>query len=179
MRGARAGRALLAAAGVIAASACSPSRDVVPDTRDVRVVAGGDAGGGPSGAGGYAWVAKRPHGALGLAGAKNIDEASARRIVERLADELEACAVRLESAGTLVEGAARYVAASGERGTGEIGEMQLAPGSPVAANALLCLAAPVRSTPFPPAGKAGLPAILLEATWSPLRGPRPSDAGAP
>lgn len=181
-----AARAWLAPPAVllVAAAACSPaSRDVVPETRDVRASADLDAGaanrsGGSADA--YAWVARRAHGAVGLAGARHVDGESAKRIVERLADELDACAARLQAEGTLVEGAARFVAATGARGTGELGEMQLAPGSAVAANALLCIAAPVRATTFPPAGSEGVPALLLEASWSPLRGARRApDAGPP
>jgi hypothetical protein len=165
-----------ACALVVVLAACSPSRDVVPDTRDVRVVTGPDGGGGGVG-GGYAFVAKRPHGAIGLAGVRFMDEVTAHKIVERLGDELEACAKRLEEQGTLVEGAARYVAA-GPKGSGEIGDMELAPGGAVAANALLCIVAPVRATQFP-ASKDGVPALLLEASWSPSRAGRAPAPKAP
>jgi hypothetical protein len=162
--------ALAALAGVSAIGSlagCPAPRDVVPDTRDQLVTRGADGGGGAS-TGAYAWVAKRAHGAIGVAGARNVDEETARAIVERLADDLEACARRLETQGSLVDGAARYVAAGGPRGAGEIGDMQLAPGSPVAANALLCLVAPVRAATFPAASDGGVPALLLEATWGPV-----------
>jgi hypothetical protein len=178
--------ALAALAGISAIGSltgCPAPRDVVPDSRDQLVPRGSDGGGGGgAGTGAYAWVAKRAHGAIGVAGARNLDEETARAIVERLADDLEACARRLESQGSLVDGAARYVAAGGPRGAGEIGDMQLAPGSAVAANALLCLVAPVRAATFPAATDGGVPALLLEATWGPVHSGKATtsrDAGAP
>jgi hypothetical protein len=159
------------------AYACSPSRDTVPETKDVHVVAGADAGASAT----YRFVARRPHGAIGIAGTKNIGDDDARRFVEHLADELEACATRLQETGSLVLGAARMVVASGAKGNAEIGDTELQPGSGIAANALLCIVAPARATPFPSAGSAGIPAILIEATWSPVHGGNallPRDAGS-
>ncbi len=157
---------MLLLATTLAGCPSSP-RDVVPETRDVRVT---DDAGARSTQGGYAFVEKRPHGAIGVAGMMNLDEAGARAIVVRLADELESCAKRLEEQGTLAEGAAQYTAGTGPRGTGEIGQIKLAPGNAVAANSLLCIVAPVRAAIFPPPAEAGVPALLLEATWGPVHG---------
>jgi hypothetical protein len=158
-------------------AACSPSRDVVPETRDVRMAAPpASAAPNPDG---YSYVARRPHGAIGLAGMRFIAAEEARRVVDRLADELETCSRRLEQQGTLVEGAARLVAVSGQKGNADVSDMQLAPGGPVAANALLCIVAPVRSTPFPNASDGGIPAVLVEATWAPFSTTAGRDASAP
>lgn len=151
------------------AAACSPStpRDVVPETHDVRVTDGdGSAAAKP---GGYAYVARRDHGAVALAGARNIADGDAQRIVDRIADEMEACARGQEAEGKLVDGAARIVVASVGKGNAQIGDMEIAPGGAVAANALLCLVAPIKAMPFALGSPEKTPAILLEATWAPRR----------
>jgi len=167
-----------ALATVLAAAGCSPSspRDVVPESRDVRVTP--DAGDGEA----YVHVARRPHGAVALAEARHIEDAEARAIVERLADELERCAVGLEAQHLLVEGAARVVAVAGPDGTPAL-NVRLAPGDAVAQNALLCILAPVRATPLPPPDKGRRPGLAIEATWGPLstgtpRAPDVPDVGA-
>jgi len=106
-------------------------------------------------------------------------DADAHRIVDRIADELEACARRVEQRGDLVEGAVALVAVTGSRGTGEVTDIRLAPGGPVAANALECIIAPLRASPLPKATQ-GVPALAIEATWGPVRGGNPGsdmDAG--
>jgi len=162
---------LLSIAGLVA---CSPSpRDVVPDSRDVRVVP--DAGPEET----YVYVARRHHGVVALAEARHIPDEDARRIVDHLADELDRCAADLSARGLLVEGAARIVAVAGPTGTPAL-NVRLAPGDAVAQNALLCLVAPVRALTLPPAG-ATTPGLAVEATWGPRPGAHRTpelDAGA-
>ena len=150
------------------ASACSPAgRDTVPESHDVRGVTA-DAAPPPS-KDGYAYVARRAHGAVGLVGAHFMTDADAHRIVDRIADELESCAQRLEPRGELVEGAIQLVAITGSRGTAEVTDIRFAPGGPVAANALACIVAPLRASAFPTATTAGVPAVAIEATWGTAR----------
>jgi hypothetical protein len=158
----------------VALVACSPSpRDVVPESRDVRVLP--DAGPGDA----YVYVARRPHGAVALAEARHIPDEEARRIVEHLADELDRCATALTARGLLVEGAARIVAVAGPTGTPAL-SVRLAPGDAVAQNALLCLIAPVRALTLPPPNET-TPGLAIEATWGPRSDVRKTpelDAGA-
>jgi hypothetical protein len=153
---------LLAAGSIATLVACaSGPRDVVPDgSRDVRVT---DAGGVAPDA--YVYVARREHGVVALAEARNMTNEDARIIVDRIADELETCARRLEQERTLVDGAARIIAIAQPSGPPGM-NVRLAPGGPVAQNALLCLVAPVRAISFPPS-KSGAPGIAIEATWGP------------
>jgi hypothetical protein len=175
---------VFAGALVLATSGCpSPGRDVVPVSRDVR---GGEAdAASPVPIDDYVYVARRPHGAVGLVGAHFMSDADARRIVDRIADDLEGCARRLIERGALVSGAMQLVAVTGSRGTAEVTDMKLAPGGPVAANALECVVAPLRATALPAATNAGVPAIAIETTWGPLRSSgddtseAPADAGPP
>jgi len=154
--------AFLTCAGAALLLACSPSpRDVVPESRDVRVIP--DAGGGDA----YVHVARRPHGAVALAEARHLKDEDARAIVERLADDLERCATTLEAQQLLVEGAARIVAIAGPGGTPAL-NVRLAPGDAVAQNALLCIIAPVRATMLPPPSKDGTPGLAIEASWGPI-----------
>jgi hypothetical protein len=149
---------------------------VVPVSRDVRGNAP-DASA-PSRTDGYAYVARRPHGAVGLVGAHHMHEEDAHRVVDRVADELETCARRLDETGRLVEGALQLVAVAGTRGTATISDIRLAPGGPVAANALECIVAPLRASPFPAGTDAGIPAVAIEATWTPIMREKP-DGGGP
>lgn len=143
---------------------CSPgnSRDVVPDSRDVRLVP--DAGP-PADAGatdGYQYVAKRPHASLGLVGSRNAKVEDVQRAVDRIADDLDACATRLQERGALVEGALQLVVVGSENGKAEVTDVRLAPGGPVAANALECVIAPLRATSLTPSFT-----LAIEATWGP------------
>lgn len=160
----RAGAALVLTAAV-AALACSPGpRDVAGENRDVRVVAG-EADAGPGDA--YAHVARRPRAVVALAESRHMRADEARAFTERLADDVEACASRLEERGELVDGAARIVAIAGPRGTAEGLNVRLAPGGAVAQNALLCLLAPLRALPFPPSTDGQQGGLALEVTWQP------------
>jgi len=160
--------------------ACSPAvRDVVPETHDVR----GDPGPAKADAGsrtdGYEHVARRSRVAVGLVGFRHLTFEEAKRAIDRIADDLEACARAVEKRGELAVGAAQLVVMAGPRGTSDVTDMRLAPGGPVAANALECLIAPLRSTPLAGASAdAGGPATLaIEATWEPST-PVRNDAGA-
>jgi hypothetical protein len=140
--------------------ACAASRDVVPETRDVH-------GAPDASAGGYAYVAKRPHGLVALAEARGIDDASARQAVDHLADELDACAARLAAQGKLASDAAgRVVAQIGPEGDIAGLNVKTTPGGAAAANFLLCVVSPLRMTGFPrAAGDAGARGVALEAVW--------------
>jgi hypothetical protein len=165
-----------AAAVLSFAMACAPAtpRDYVPETHDVRSNEA-DAAPAPK-PGGYAYVARRAHGAIGLAGVRAMSQADAERVVDAAADEMERCARAQQAEGKLVDGAARLVVAGSPRGHAQIGDMEIAPGGPVAANALLCLVAPLKTLSFPKGTSERTPAILLEATWGPVR---PEGIGAP
>ncbi len=145
-------------------SACSPPRDFVPETHDVR---GGDAAPPDE----YVYVAKRDHGVIGVVATREMTADDAKRIAEKLADDLEACSRNLEASGKLAVGAAKLTAGASQKGTGEIGEIRLSPGNDVAANALLCVAAPIRTTGFPQGSS-----LLLEITWNPVRSGKAPDS---
>lgn len=142
----------------------------MPESRDLRgPTPDADAGAAPPPAkDGYVHVARRPHGAVGLVGAHFMTDAVAREVVDRIADALETCAVRLQKRSELVEGAIQLVAMTGSRGTAEVTDIRFAPGGPVAANALECIVAPLRASAFPPLTAAGAPALAIEATWAPV-----------
>lgn len=150
--------------------ACSPSgpRDVAGENKDVRVLPGGDAGATTNNNEAYAYVARRPHGVVALAEARQMTDEESHAIIERLANDLETCATRLESEHTLVEGAARIVALAQPQGPPAM-NVKLAPGGDVAQNALMCLVAPIRALPLTKGG------LAIEYTWGPAR----VDAGAP
>lgn len=144
---------------------CSPNqpRDVVTESQDVRQVGGEDA----AQRGDYEYVTKRAHVALGLVGKKRLSSPEAQKIVDALGDEFEICARRQEAAGRLVKGAARLVIFGDARGNADVSDVQLAPGGPVAANALECLVAPARAQALPAPTSAGVTALALEASWGP------------
>ncbi|MBX3185632.1 MAG: hypothetical protein KF819_01400 [Labilithrix sp.] len=172
-------RALAAIAAVASLVACpGPGRDVVPETHDVHVT-NGDASAADASHDAYVYVTRRPRAAIGLVGAHDMADDEARRIVDRVADELETCAARVEQRGALAHGAAQLVIVAGPRGNAEISDMRLEPGGPVAANALECIVAPLRATPMTPSSGPRPPALAIEATWGPIRGHAPpgGDAG--
>jgi hypothetical protein len=150
--------------------ACGPSRDVVPESREVR---GAES---VAAQGTYAYVARRPHGIVGLAEARGIVEEVAERAVDRLADELERCAVRLAEGGQLAEGAARVVAYVDENGAVGKPLVKASPGAGVVQNALVCIVSPMRLLGFPPAAAdagAAQRGIAIEARWGAPRGGTP------
>jgi hypothetical protein len=180
----RASTLAFALARALALASCSPARDVIPESRDVRgVTPDASAPQTAQPKDGYTHVARRAHGVVGLVGAHFMTDDDARQILERVADELEACAERLELRGELAEGALSLVAVTGSRGNAEVTDVRFAPGGPVAANALACVIAPLRASTFPIASDRGLPALALDATWGPVRGragaPRDAGPGGP
>jgi hypothetical protein len=120
----------------------------------------------------YAYVARRPHGVIALAEARQMSDDEARAIIDKLAGDLESCAARLEAEHALVEGAARIVAVAQPSGRPGL-NVKLAPGADVAQNALLCLVAPIRALPLTKGG------LAIEYTWGPARSDAKVDASAP
>ena len=147
--------------------ACGGTRDIVPETHDVRAGAVTHPDGGGSGGGeGYVYIAKRPLGAVALAEARGMSDEIASRAVDHLADALDTCATELGRQGKLVDGAARVVVMIGNDGTVAGLNVKLSPGSAVAANAILCLITPLKLTTFPVVqGDAGARGMAIESTW--------------
>jgi hypothetical protein len=159
---------------MLAPLACASGRDVIPDSHDVQ---GGRAAedAGAAGAFGYAYVARRPLGAVALAEARGIDDAVAMRVVDRLADSLAVCAEGLARQGKLVDGAARIAAEIAPDGTTTGLALKVAPGGSVAANAILCFITPFKLTSFPLASpNQGPRGVAIEATWGPTVAGPPS-----
>lgn len=154
--------------------ACSPSgpRDVAGEQKDIRVQNAPDAG--PANDA-YAYVARRPHGVVALAEARQMSEEESHAIIEKLANDLETCASRLEGEGTLALGAARIIVLAQPSGPPAL-NVKLAPGGDVAQNALMCLVAPIRALPLTKGG------LAIEYTWGPAGPPKTArqvDASAP
>lgn len=166
----------VAVAGFFAATlACSPPRDTVEKTTDVRVRAPVED---------YLHVAKRGRSAVALADARGLGEADAKRFVESWADALEDCAARLQREGKLVSGAARVAIFLDDEGHVVGTKVKTSEEPGVAAITLQCLLVPVKATPFP-LGKsdAGSRGLAIEAQWSPgatlpSPTPLPADGGA-
>ncbi len=151
-------------------STCAgPSRDVVPDTHELRVGPGVDAGAAAPPPEGYVYVAKRPHGLVALAEARGLDDGAARSVIDHLADELEGCATRLLAEGRLAkDGAGRVVAAIAADGSIAGLNVKAAPGPQTTANLLMCVVSPLKLVTFPPdAADAGARprGVAIEATW--------------
>jgi hypothetical protein len=135
-------------------------------SQDVRVVDGGAAD-----SQGYEYVAKRPLAVVALAEARGIDAAVARAAMDRLADEMDACATEEGRRGTLVEGAARVVAQIDDGGIVAGTSMRVNPGAGVAQEAVVCFLAPVKMLIFPPvdgrtaASPGAARGMAVEAIW--------------
>jgi len=161
--------ALAAFAGAGVSTCAGPSRDVVPETHEVHVVPGVDAGAAAPLADGYVYVAKRPHGLVALAEARGLDDGAVRAAVDHLADELEGCARRLLAEGKLAkDGAGRVVAAIAPDGSIAGLNVKAAPGAQTTANLLVCVVSPLKLVTFPPSGDAGARGLAIEATWGGL-----------
>ena len=139
--------AACAACAVSCAGAGGEGHDVVPESRDVRVMDAGGAGGSQ----GYDYIAKRPLAVVALAEARGIDPVVARAAIDHLADALDTCATDQGRKGTLVDGAARVVAQIDGDGAIAGTSVRLDPGPGVAENAVVCLVAPLRMLTFPSA----------------------------
>ncbi|MGA7118813.1 MAG: hypothetical protein WBY94_01885 [Polyangiaceae bacterium] len=140
-------------------SCAGGGRDVIPESRDVRVI---DASAESNG--GYEYVARRPLALVALAEARGIDPAVARQAVDHLADALDACATEQGRNGPPVQGAARLVASIEPDGNIGAPNVRVDPGPGVAESAVVCLVAPARLLMFPPVD-AGLRGIAIEALW--------------
>lgn len=159
---ARAAPGLLAASalGLLAACPRRAVQDVVPDTHEVRADAG------PISQEGYVHVVKKRHVTMALAEARGIGDEAGVAITESLAARFEECAAKLEKEGQLVEGAARLVAVAGPTGRAEGFNLKVAPGGPVAQNALLCLMPAAKLVVFPDSD-GGQRGVAIECTWGP------------
>jgi hypothetical protein len=153
------------------ASACNGGgpRDATEHTTDVRVDAGGSEGT-------YAYVARRPRIAIGLAEARGASEAEAKGLVDRLADGAARCVAGLAREKKLVDGALRMVLSFDAGGLGATPEVVFAPGPAVTANGLLCLVAPARMLALAP-NDGGARAIALEVAWGENVGGSAGEAG--
>jgi hypothetical protein len=136
-------------------------RDVVPESRDIRVL---DAGAATESAQGYEYVTRRPLALVALAEARGIEPEVARQAVERLADALDACVTDQARKGIVVHGAARIVVPIDGNGTVGAPNVRIDPGSGVAESAVVCLVAPARLLAFPPVD-AGARGMAIEALW--------------
>ena len=153
---------------LFASMGCGSGRDVIPETHDVRGVADDPARPEARDKGGYEYVAKRALSVVGLAEARGMDREGTVRIVETLADSLEACAENLSGAGKLVDGAARIAAGISPGGTPIGLALKVSPGAAVTANALLCFITPFKLTSFPAVGPDAPPrGLAVEAAWGP------------
>ena len=141
------------------AGAGGDGRESVP-SRDVVVMDAGAAGGDQ----GYEYVARRPLAIVGLAEARGLDADVARGAVEHLADALDTCATEEGRKGTLVNGAARFVAQINPDGRVAGTNVRIDPGAGVAQNAVVCLVAPAKMLAFPPSD-AGARGFAIEAIW--------------
>jgi hypothetical protein len=156
----RRGLALTVVLSLLAACG-GATQDVVPETHDV-VKSETQA------QGSYAHVAKRPMGFVALSGEQGLGSAVANGAVERLADSLDGCATDLAQKGKLVDGAVRLRVAVAPDGAPVVSHVDVAPGNAVAANAILCVLAPLKLLGFPPAEAGAAPrTIAIDATWGP------------
>jgi hypothetical protein len=150
----------LCVSGAVAACA-GGTRDVVPETHDV-VGASAATGGGA-----YAYVARRPLGFVAIARQTGLGAEVGERAAEHWADALDACATDLAAKGRLVDGAVRIDASVTPDGSVVVSHVTVAPGAAVAANALLCVIAPLKQTTFSAQADAGARSFAFDASWGP------------
>jgi hypothetical protein len=135
-------------------------RDVVPETHDVRV--------GDGSPGSYVHVARRPLGFVALARETGLGPDLGASVSEHLADSLDACATSLATKGKLVEGTVRVDVSVSPDGSVTVSHVTIAPGDGVAANALLCVMAPLKLMALPAANaKDAARTFTLDASWGP------------
>lgn len=152
----------IASASFALAIACGNHRDVVPESHDVHVDQKQDPNGG------YEYVARRPLGVVALAEARGLSAEAAHAAMDRVADQMDACEKDARDQNRLLPGAVRIVAEVDDRGT--IGGLNVSKLSQkeAAANAILCVIAPIRLLVFPPAeADAGSRGLAIEAAWGP------------
>ncbi len=141
------------------AGAGGESHDVVPESRDVRLMDAGATAGQQ-----YDYIAKRPLAVVALAEARGIAPLGARAAIVRRADALDTCATGEGRKGTLADGAARVVAQIDPDGTIAGTSVRVDPGAGVTENAVVCLVAPLRMLTFPPVD-GGARGLAIEALW--------------
>jgi hypothetical protein len=142
-------RTFTAEVALIALAACGAGgRDVVPETHDVHV-------GGGATPGAYAHVARRPLGFVALAREAGLGS---------------------EMAAGLAEGTLRIEASVAPDGSVVVGHVTVAPGDAVAANALLCVMAPLRlmTLPAKAPGDRTARTFALDASWGPHEASAPA-----
>jgi hypothetical protein len=153
------------ACAVLTLSCASSTRDVVPETHDVRA---GDATGQPAAKrDAYAFVARRPMGFVALASEHGLGAEIAAGAAGHLADSMDACAMGLARNGRLVDGAIQVSASIAPDGAVVVTHVTVAPGDAVAANALLCVMAPLKMITFPPGDASAQRGIAIDASWGP------------
>ena len=135
-------------------------RDLVGDSHDV-------AGGPARGADAYVYIARRPLAILALAEARGLSDDDLHRVIDHLADALDACTRDQARRGARASGTARVVAAVDDGGVIGPPLVTVSPGSAAQASALLCLVAPLRISIFSARapGFVGNRGLALEATW--------------
>jgi hypothetical protein len=145
-------------------AACGNGRDVVPESHDVRTPVDVSPQTKPPASEAYEYVARRPLGTVALAEGRGLSTELSSGAVDRLADTLQSCAGELQRQGKLVSGAVRVVALIGQDGLVSGVNVKVAPGA--AANALLCVIAPLKLLTFPPSeADAGARGMAVEAAW--------------
>jgi hypothetical protein len=159
-------RGRVAVACALFATSCGGgTQDVVPETRDVRAgESQGDAGAKQDA---YAFVARRPMGFVALSREEGLGAEIAAGAVGHLADSLDACAMGLARSGKLVDGAVRVSASIAPDGSVVVTHVTVAPGDAVAANALLCVIAPLKMITFAPGDAKTARGIAIDASWGP------------
>ena len=143
------------------------TRDIATESRDVRGVDPHDA---PPAKDAYEFVARRPLGTVALAEGRGLSRDTAERATNSVADAMQRCAADLAAQRKLVKGAARVVALIAPEGNLSGLQVKVAPGADVAANAILCFIAPIKSLTFPVSDAdagSGQRGIAFEAAWSP------------
>jgi len=156
---------LLAGASIASCSAGGGARDVVPESRDVRGV---DPATAPPAPDAYEYVARRPLTTVGLAEGRGLPREVAQRATDSVADAMQRCGADAAAQGKWVKGAARVIARIGPDGNLSGLQVKVSPGTEVAANAILCFIAPIKSLTFSPAdADAGTTprGIAFEAAW--------------
>lgn len=166
-------RFAVAGALLLSPAACGGGRDVVTESRDVRGVVAPPTGTADPRNLGYEYVARRPLGTVGLAEARGLPRALAEGATDAVADTMQRCLADRLREDRMVQGAARVVARIEDDGNVSGVNVTVSPGADVAANAILCFIAPIKSLTFPPAAAGARGAasarrgLAFEAAWTP------------
>jgi hypothetical protein len=151
---------------VLTACGNGQTRDTVPETHDVRVL---DASAPSRSQDGYEYVARRPLAVIGLVGERNMDADTAHRVMDRLADSLDACVASQSQKGLPHQGAARVVAQIAPDGGIEGTKVTYDPGAgtSVIESAGVCLLSPLQMLTFAHA-EGERRKFAFEALWGEL-----------